>query len=259
MLSVDMLEASEIDRAVDIFHRDGFVAIKDALSPEQLARAQAGSERVVQEQLDATALEAANRGYARFSFGSQIHHPEWAMLIDLPTTLPIVEKILGEDLICFGGGGDYSIPGAEIQHLHSDVGEFLNDPKQKVTFQDLPTFFVVINFLMCDFEVENGAIRFIPCTHRSRGAPPSLEDEPEWMQNNHTCAPAGTAIIRDVRCWHGGTANHSDQPRVMTSIGYFAPWYNRNEVTIEKMPMSIYSGLSERAQHLSRRIVERTS
>ena len=35
------------------------------------------------------------------------------------------------------------------------------------------------------------------------------------------------AVIRDVRCWHGGTANRSQESRPMTSVGYYAPWSPR--------------------------------
>ena len=35
---------------------------------------------------------------------------------------------------------------------------------------------------------------------------PSLENEPRWMKLAVTApAPAGCAMIRDVRTWHGGT------------------------------------------------------
>ncbi len=87
-----------------------------------------------------------------------------------------------------GGGGDYSIPGAKIQPLHSDIGDFFHDPLGQVTFHDVPAPFVVINFLMVDFTRLNGAIRFVPGTQRSRHPIPSLDDEPEWMKNSILCA-----------------------------------------------------------------------
>ena len=221
MLDVDLVAASEVERAAAIFHRDGFVCIEDGLNAEQLSAAQAGAERIVVEQTEAVPFDEANRGFARYSFGQQIHHPEWAMLIDLPTVLPVVEAIFGyADFTCSGAGGDYSMPGARIQKLHSDLGEFLRDPSGRSSCCDLPTPFIVVNFLMCDFTVENGAIRFIPCTHRSQEKIPSLDEEPVWMKTNTVCAPAGTGVVRDVRCWHGGTANNSDRSRVMTR----RPW-----------------------------------
>ena len=104
-------------------------------------------------------------------------------------------------------GGDYSLPGAKIQHLHRDMSDVIGDPEQRVTILDVPTPFIVVNFPMIDFSAENGATRFIRGTHRSRQPIPSLEDEPAWMQHSIACAPARSALIRDVRCWHGGTAN----------------------------------------------------
>ncbi len=228
MLDVDIIDSSDVEKAAEAFHRDGFVPVSGVLTADQLAYAQAGAERVIREQLDAIPLDKANRGFARYSFGSQMVHPEWRQLIDLPAVLPILEAIWGSaEFHCTGAGGDYSVPGAKIQHLHSDIGDFFNDPLGRVTHADVPPPHIVINYLMVDFCEKNGAIRFIPCTQRSRQAPPTLEQEPDWMKRSIICAPAGTALIRDVRCWHGGTANQSDEFRPMTSAGYFAPWYYR--------------------------------
>jgi len=252
MLQIEVLAPNEIEKAAQIFHRDGFVAIKDALSPEQLKFAQDGANRIIDEQTKVTELEAANRGFARYSFGDQIRNPEWAMLINLPTTAPILEAIWNSaEYSCTGGGGDYSVPGAKIQHLHSDIGECFHDPWGQVSIHDVPAPFIVINFLMTEFTKENGAIRFIPGTQRSRNAVPTLEEEPEWMKNSIICAPAGTAIIRDVRCWHAGTANTSQEIRPMTSIGYFAPWF-RGYSDTGCIPDEIYQTLSPRAQRLCR-------
>jgi ectoine hydroxylase-related dioxygenase (phytanoyl-CoA dioxygenase family) len=253
-LAVRLYRPEEIEAAAAVFHRDGFVCVKEALTPEQLAFAQAGAQRVITEQSVAFGLEKMNRGFARHSFGDQIHHPQWAMLVDLPTTLPIVEAIWNSsDFTCMGAGGDYSLPGAQIQPLHSDMGEFFHDPQGLVTFHDVPAPFIVINFLLIDFTVENGAIRFVPCTQRSRIPPPGLKDEPTWMQKNHLCAPAGTAVIRDVRCWHGGTENRSDRARPMTSVGYFAPWRRARAEKI--LPRARFHAMSERAQHLCHLLV----
>jgi ectoine hydroxylase-related dioxygenase (phytanoyl-CoA dioxygenase family) len=254
MLQIELLESSDVERAATIFHRDGFVAIKNALTSEQLKIAQAGASRVIAEQVEKIGLENANRGFARFSFGDQTRHPEWAMLIDLPTTLPILDRIWGsEEYSCSGAGGDYSVPGAQIQNLHSDIGDFFHDPQGQATFHDVPAPFIVINFLMVDFTRENGAIRFVPCTQRSRAEIPSLDEEPEWMRNSIVCAPAGTAIIRDVRCWHAGTENSSQQIRPMTSVGYHAPWFASRNGGV--LPRDIYNSLSPRAQRMCRRLV----
>ncbi|MBT5875853.1 MAG: hypothetical protein HOH43_20675 [Candidatus Latescibacteria bacterium] len=256
MLDVDLIASSDVDRAVTTFHREGFVAVSGALSKEQLTLAQAGARRVIEEQTAAIPLVEANRGFARYSFGQQIHHPEWQQLIDLPAVLPILERIWGSaDFNCTGAGGDYSLPGAKIQHLHADIGDFFNDPLGQVTSFDVPAPHIVINYLMVDFHEKNGAIRFIPCTQRNRQAPPALDEEPDWMKKSFVCAPAGTALIRDVRCWHGGTANRSDEVRPMTSAGYFAPWYYRR-IQEPRMSRSVYENLSKNAKDLCRLMVD---
>ena len=129
MLDLELVEPSEIDRAAAVFHRDGLAVVTDALTDEEFAFLKDGAHRVVAEQTNAISLKKANRGFARYSFGSQIHHPEWAMLVDLPTILPIIEAIFNSNqFVCSGAGGDYSLPGAEIQKLHRDMSDMINDP-----------------------------------------------------------------------------------------------------------------------------------
>lgn len=256
MLDIERLAPIEVERAASIFHRDGFVAIGNALTPEQLTYAQSGAARVIAQQMAEIPLEKANRGYARYSFGPQIHHPEWAQLVDVPTILPILDKIWGSsNYICSGAGGDYSTPGAKIQHLHADIGDVFNDPLGQVTIRDMPSPYIVVNYLMVEFKEINGAIRFVPSTHRSRQPIPKLEEEPERMKRSIICAPAGTAIIRDVRCWHGGTANNSDENRPMMGFGYLAPWFRLPHLE-PSLPRTLYETLSPRAQTLCRFIVK---
>ncbi len=250
MLAIEIVPAEQVERAATIFHRDGFVAISGALTPEQLRKAQAGAQRVIKQQTDADPKRKGNRGSFRYSFDQQIHEPEWQMLVDLPAVLPILSKIWGsEDYAGTGAGGDYSLPGAQMQVLHSDIPDFFRDPYGLVTYRDVPAPFIVVNYMMVEFTRENGAIRFVPGTQRSRASIPTLEEEPQWMRDSIVCAPAGTAVIRDVRCWHGGTANTSAQTRPMTSAGYTAPWFRFGK---GEVPRSVLEKMSPTARRLCR-------
>ena len=256
MLDVEFVEPVEVERAARIFHRDGFVVMRNALTAQQLAYARSGADRVIAQQTAAIPLEDANRGYARYSFGPQHHHPEWAQLIDLQTVLPVLEAIwTSSEFHCWGAGGDYSLPGARIQKLHADITDMLRDPQGRVNVMDLPTPVIVVNFPMVDFTEINGATRFVPGTHRNRDPVPGLEEEPDWMKRSIVCGPAGGAVIRDIRCWHGGTANRSGEIRAMTSVGYSAPWFVwlRRE---HPLPRPVYDSISDRAKDLTRFIVE---
>ena len=157
----------------------------------------------------------------------------------------------------YGAGGDIALPGAiEYQGLHSDnVWTELHDPVGGVTMRDLPVPVVHINFPLVDLTTENGPIRQIPGTHRSRAPIPRLADEPEWMRLSTICPlPAGSAIFRDARCWHGGTPNLSREVRAMPNVEYFAPWF-RSEALIRSMSYERWQTLSPHAQRICRYVV----
>jgi len=70
-----------------------------------------------------------------------------------------------------------------------------------------------------------------------------------------TCcpAPAGSVLIRDVRAWHGGTPNLSDEVRAIPNAEFYAPWFI--DVQPKSVPRTIYNTLSAHAKWLCRYIV----
>jgi|TARA_B100000959_G_C14953971_1_gene612930 hypothetical protein len=282
IVGLEILAPNRIEDAKRIFYRDGFVVVSDALTEEQLATIRRGCARVISEIMEIDTSRQGNRGSHRYSFGSasttghQVHHPEWAMLIDLPTVTPILDAIFeSPDYICRGGGGDFCLPGAiEYQPLHSDVGDRREiedhvaaadssasrfsgafwDPRGLLTLRDLPCPYVCCNFLMTDFTALNGPTRQIPGTQNSHEPIPTLDEEPDWMKLSTACpAPAGSVLIRDPRAWHGGTPNLSDEARSIPNIEYYAPWFR--EPMARSMPRSIYDTLSEHGKRICRYIV----
>jgi ectoine hydroxylase-related dioxygenase (phytanoyl-CoA dioxygenase family) len=275
---LEIVPPEDIERATRIFHRDGFVVVKDVLNSDQLELIQQGCDRVIHEIMALDKNRSGNRGSHRYSFGSssrtghQVHNQEWAMLIDLPTVTPILTSIFGSsDYIARGGGGDFCLPGAvDYQPIHSDMGArriFKNeetgqefsagsflDPTGKITYRDLPCPYIACNFLMVDFDAINGPIRQIPGTQNSLEPMPDLEQEPEWMKLSTLCpAEAGSVVIRDPRAWHGGTPNLSNKVRAIPNIEYYAPWF-REPMPIS-MPRDIYNTLSKHGQEICRYIV----
>lgn len=47
----------------------------------------------------------------------------------------------------------------------------------------------------------------------------------------------GSLIIRDLRLWHAGMPNTTDEIRIMLAMIHFAPWY-RQRMTM-KLPQSL--------------------
>ena len=67
-------------------------------------------------------------------------------------------------------------------------------------------------------------------------------------------APAGAVQIRDVRAWHGGTPNVSDDVRAIPNVEYYAPWFR--EPTIPGITEADWRTLSEHGQQLTRHLVQ---
>lgn len=269
---LEVVSPDEVERAAQIFWRDGFVVVRDVLSPEQLEYMRAGCDRVIHEIMSMDRNRRGNRGSHRYSFGSAsktgqlLHHPEWAMLVDLPTVTPIVTEIFGAPTyMCRGGAGDVCLPGAvEYQRLHSDMGDrrvhgdkvagSFHDHRGILTYRDLPVPSVVCNFLMVDFTRINGPTRQIPGTQHNHDPFPRIIDEPEWMKLSTVCpAPAGSVLIRDIRAWHGGTPNLSNEVRAIPNVEFWAPWYR--EPVHKCMTREIFDTLTDHGKKLCEYIV----
>ena len=266
---LEVFDPGELEAIVRVFRRDGFVVVADVLRSEQVATLKAGCEEVIDEVLAIDPDRTGNRGSHRYSFGavsvtrSQLHRPAWQMLVDLPALTPIITAIFGtDDYLVRSASGDFCLPGAvRYQPLHSDTRDWespeatpfssFRDPRGIVTIRDLPPPYVCVNFLTVDATPINGATRQVPGTQHSREPIPTLDEEPEWMRLSAVCpAPAGAVQIRDVRAWHGGTPNLSDEVRSIPNIEFYAPWFR--DPTWPSISYADHRNLSERAQRLTR-------
>ena len=107
-----------------VYRRDGFVVVRDCLSVEQLELLRSGCSKALQMIMDVEPdagrqiMHETGRLPHRYSYGSsaatrqQSAWIEWASLVDLPTTTPILEQIFGGlDNYAVGGmGGEIALP-----------------------------------------------------------------------------------------------------------------------------------------------------
>ena len=266
---LDILQLGDVIRAVELLRRDGFVVIADVLDEAQTQFLANGCNEVAAEILALDDDRGGNRGSHRYSFGgssltrSQLHRPEWQMMLETPFVDEIVTAIFGSpDYALRAASGDFCLSGAVgYQPLHSDVSDWsgsslsrfssFHDPRGQLTVRDLPCPYLCVNFLPQDVTRLNGPTRQIPGTQHSRVPIPSLEDEPEWMRLSTVCpAPASAIMVRDVRAWHGGTPNVSNTMRAIPNLEFYAPWFR--EPIVPGITYKGHKKLSERAQYLTR-------
>lgn len=128
-----------------------------------------------------------------------VFHP----IIDHPRTLPIIEYVLGQAIILGSLNARIVRPGDPVQGLHSDIRADLLNPVSPVMVNTV--------WLLDDFTAENGGTRIVPGTHRS-----GLAGPPEGMEVKYVhqlIAPAGSVLVFNGQCWHGGGANQTDRKR----------------------------------------------
>ena len=262
---LEILLPEDVDAAVRIFYRDGFVVIRDVLDRDQVGFLRAGCEREADAIVALDPERKGNRGPYRYSYGgasmteSVLHREEWVMLVDLPTLTPIVTAIFDSpEYHVRRAAGDFCLPGAvEYQRLHTDIvdrpGGF-HDPRGILTLRDLPCPAVCCNFLAQDFTSTNGPTRQIPGTQHSREPIPSLDEEPPWMKfSTVSPAPAGSVLIRDLRAWHGGTPNLTGQMRAIPNAIFLAPWFHERQKPA--MPREMFDLLSEHGRRICQGVV----
>ena len=273
---LEIVDITNSERLVHLFRRDGFVVIGDVLSEEQIAMLAEGCQTVIDEVLALDTEQAGNRGSQRYSFGgssltrSQLHRPAWQMLLGLDEVIDVVGMLFGsDDFILRAASGDFCLPGTTgYQRLHADVRDWesatsspfsaFHDPSGRISIRDLPCPYICVNFLPQDVTRLNGPTRQIPGTQNSRAKIPGLTEEPEWMRLSTVCpAPAGSIMIRDVRAWHGGTPNLSDQVRSIPNLEFYAPWFR--EPIVPGISHRDYLKLPERARQLVRYCVADSS
>ncbi|WP_339923470.1 phytanoyl-CoA dioxygenase family protein [uncultured Cyclobacterium sp.] len=123
-----------------------------------------------------------------------------------PKVLAAISMVLGEQFKLSSLNYRAALPGAGLQKLHVDWPESIQN-----------TDFMVCNsiWLLDDFFKENGATRVVPGTHLQSALPAEAMDDPmdSHPDEKIIVAEAGSVVIFNSHTWHGGTTNHTAQPR----------------------------------------------
>lgn len=216
--SPPVLTIRDIDEAVELFYRDGFVVLSDGLSPDEAAHL----GRVVKQKADGIVKAdeegkidpETKHGNKRYSFGEYGSSAEWEYLAGNERILPILRAIWkGRAFRGVTAGGDFVLPGGTWQPLHNDMSwSSAGNPVPRV---------ITVNYYVSDVRFESGPIRMVPGTARFP-VPNSavIKHEPDWMKRSVITGKPGYAVVRDPRVWHGGTPNTSNEPRYMPNLEY---------------------------------------
>ena len=222
------MSARHIAQAVEAFRRNGYVVIENAVPHEPLD--------ILREKMD----EDAQLMVDRKKWGGAGHlrgHLQQAPPPFAPFVFPeivanrfaiqVSTALLGKGIYNALYTANTNCPGSRKQPLHRD-GSLLwpgNEPSH-------PTSALVVNICTIDATEQNGAVQVWPGTHLHNSPKKLFGRDMERAQREITppvrgCAKKGSILLRDVRLWHRGVPNRSNQVRHMIAQVHCIHWLRR--------------------------------
>ncbi|MBM3265502.1 MAG: phytanoyl-CoA dioxygenase family protein [candidate division Zixibacteria bacterium] len=230
----------------------GYVALERALPDDWITQMRSACDRDLKKYLrikeNRERFLVKNKGHVGMFPSPTLPYMD-PMAILNPFALQIFEAAMGHNVFCTFYNTNTAWPGSGVQVIHRDTQPLF--PELSVA---LPVHMVVVNIMLVDFTVENGATEVWPGSHLltdgrgDREVP--LEERAAFLRSERTTVPAGTLVVRDLRMWHRGMPNQTDQIRTMLAIVYFRDFMHRNDVMT--IPSAVWDDLPEHGRHLFR-------
>jgi ectoine hydroxylase-related dioxygenase (phytanoyl-CoA dioxygenase family) len=231
----------------------GFVILENALSAAWVEGMRGAFEEELEQAVPDRGKNNGNRGGCSAPLRMPFLDP---LAVENPFGLPIIEALMGKGIWAFlPYHTNTSWPGANMQPIHRDTQQLFPD----LPFA-LPPTLMIIHIPLVDFTEENGSTEVWPGTHLitdiapGDSEPESLARRAERMPSVRTNMPAGSVVVRDMRVWHRGMPNHTDQVRTMLSIVYFRQLHRfpTHLTDLPAIPREAMDLLPERARQIYR-------
>ena len=121
-------------------------------------------------------------------------------MVAMPEILEYIAAVLGPEFKLSSLNARSANPMSDSQQpLHVDMGAIADDRG-----------YWVCNtvWMLDDFTPENGALRIVPGSHKWNRLP-----DPQHPDETLVTGQAGTVVVMNAHCWHGGTANRTHRER----------------------------------------------
>ncbi|MBI1313102.1 phytanoyl-CoA dioxygenase family protein [bacterium] len=205
------IERGQAQRELD---ERGFIVLPDFIPPRWLFELRMATEaQFAQEGDDAGSefrVEAGSRRLANLCNKGEA----FRRVAVEPRLLAIVAMVLGPEFKLSSLNARSANPQNGVsQPLHADMGAIVDERG-----------FWVCNsvWMLDDFTAENGALRVVPGSHHWNRLPQDVLTDIEAPHPDEilVTAKAGTVVVMNAHCWHGGTANRTDRPRTALHAFY---------------------------------------
>ncbi len=256
-LSSGKLRAETLERACNQVLLNGFVVLANATAPEFIEKVYEDWSVLVNDLLandpGKTSVGSSEFRKNRIRMDTPFRAPYIdSQLITNKFALPIIERILGTDCRIFYYSVDAPMRGSDYQVVHADYAPFF--PDSDVV---LPPTGLVVNFPLVEVTENNGPMDVWPNSHlmpERAYVAKNIQEASRSLEPTKMLTPKGSLLIRDVRMWHRGTPNNSDQIRPNLALIYGRSWWDGAFYPQESLGItrSAYACLSEQGKKLFR-------
>jgi ectoine hydroxylase-related dioxygenase (phytanoyl-CoA dioxygenase family) len=203
------------------FERDGYIVLRNVLTPQEVAAYSAALDRVY-----ANHQHAADGSLHVLSAVSNC--PEVVGLVDHPKAFPLVWSVLGWNVHVYHSHLDVHpplrAPKPDWWHWHQDGGrqnrELESDPRPRMS--------VKLAYWLSDVSsTGRGNLTVVPGSHHTNWLPGPPKRDVPWPSPDgakQVTVEPGDAVFFDRRLWHARSDNLSDVTRKCVFIGYTYRW-----------------------------------
>ncbi len=232
--TVDGLEAVA-DEDVSRYHQQGFIAVRNALTSEEVRSALDGLNDLiagripefqniqfhheVRDQLDLLSFEERLNAVRRLLYFVD-YEPRLKAIAHQPRLLAVIEKLLDAEPVMFQDMALIKPPQGREKPWHQDHAYFELTPETRV---------VGVWIALDSAEVENGCLRVMPGWHKRGGFPhfqirdlQICDSEMAGLQDHRVAVPLapGGCLIFDSYLPHGTPANFTSSRRRAVQFHY---------------------------------------
>ncbi|GAA5857594.1 hypothetical protein JCM8547_004287 [Rhodosporidiobolus lusitaniae] len=228
---------ANMQRAMEILHRDGLLACEGLVDLDHVRQLRESMLATAQE----TKAKRANK-LSQFNHGVATNFLMSAPLLDLPFEDVFANPFIVQLVEAYLG------PGIRL-HLLTANCAIANTKDRQPVHKDAPwlhpnaPYMLNTNLALSDFTPENGSTEFWLGSHNcttghdqtwpSKDAKmPICDVNQDALDRRMKERPGaqirvkeGTVTLRDMRTWHAGMPNTTDEDRIMTAVGYSATWF----------------------------------
>ena len=251
-LEQDRFTEANLGVALRTLREVGFVAIENALPIDWVEEFRVDYETVLKRDDEASNEQGNTSPFLNARFLD-------ARIIDNPFAMQIIEGAMGNRVFSYlPYGCNTAEPDCDIQWIHRDSGQLF--PEVPVV---LPVCSIVINIPLIDFTIENGATEIWPGSHLIFDDSEVL-NKPYNVCNDERAAqlpsfqmvmPAGSVVVRDMRCWHRRMPNRTQTLRSMLALVYFRRLHHVPDdagIFSATIPPEAWEHMSERCREVYR-------